>query len=1444
MPEKSKSALPTSPDSTDALRWTDVKAIFELAVTLESSEWSSFLDRRCGSDGDLRREVESLLLAHDNSSGFLEEPLLTVGALAEVGGPPKPNVPELGSRIGAYRLEREIGHGGMGTVYLANRADEEFSKRVAIKLIRVEKQSDFAIRRFRQERQILAKLEHPYVARLIDGGTTELGMPYLVMEYVEGEILTHYCDSHGLAAKERCELFLKICSAVQYAHERNIIHRDLKPANILVEPGGNPKLLDFGVAKMLEPQDAGSSKEATAAGLRMLTPAYASPEQMQGDPVTPQSDVYSLGVILYELLCGERPSLKTVQQSNSSCGPKEEHVSPNLRAIVFNAIRLDPSERYSSVAALAEDIERHLKGFPVNADSDITGDHEPERISIGVLPFRELGEDAKADPFLRSAITDALITRLSKVDRLSVRPTSAVLRYAEEKDPVHAARELRVRYLLEGTLYTAGDDVRLNVQLVSSDTGLAVWAARFNEQSTDLLRLEDSISEQIAYALIPHLTGEERWKLRRVGTASGKAHEAYLRGRYHWSRSAGEPEELARALVCFMQAIAEDPGYARAHAGVADYYLRLGLWGGVPPAESFGAALNSARTALQLDGSLGDAHASFGFSTWAYERDYETAEREFNIALAYNPDSANAHHWCGLLNSARGRPELALANLDRAHKIDPNSPVIATALGFVHYNARQYSKALELMSIAARERKGSGVMQEMLSWCYLQLGDASHARECALKAAELGRRNPSSLAALARAEGAAGNHSAVLGLLRELDTLRAQRYVSGYDRASVFLALGDIPQTLTCLDEAFAAKDWWVYWVGVDPRWDSLRTEPRFENLVAQTQPPRTEVKTVTTPAAAPGPKLRRLNVLTWAALFLIALTAFVLLYVHARNASPPFSDPEFTRVTGDGNAGMTALSPDGQSIVYTTSSKGWTHFWKRKVGSAVSAALTPPMQGEIASLEFTANGSQVAFALQPTLDPYHGRLFLVPFGGGTPVEIMRALSGPVGLSHDGKRAALIRANRPLNRDEMWIADLSNGKETLLLSREYPERLSWQAPPVWSQDGKLLAFPVETADRSGFLINIDTVEVATGKIRHTNSPRWLWVERVAWVKGTSGLAVVARPQGSSFRQIWYVRYPEGPARRLGNDIDSYTGASVSDSGEAIASVRLTTFSNIYVAPSLKNVANYFQVTPGNGRYFDLSWSPDNRILYASDATGEADIWSINPDGSDQRQITSGGGLKWAPVASPDGKYIAFHSNWSGSWNIWRVDIDGSHPVPLTHGPRDSNWPHFTPDAKNVLFHRTGPNGLFSIWKTPTAGGPPVQVTRGMTTHPAVSPKDGRIAAWYSETADNPKWKLAIFASDGGEPLKVFTPNVAITPDSQIAWSPSGKEITWLGQENGVWNLWIQPIDGRPAWRLTNLTSGQIYSFDWSKDGRLAFSHGVTTTDVVIVQDKQKAGRAE
>src|SRR4051794_14533046 len=351
--------------------WAELKALFDSAILLDPPDRQFFIESECGPNEELRRELESLLFAYDETGSFLEQPAASVKSFADTVFAPTGTVfPSgenekvvTGSRIGAYSLEREIGRGGMGAVYLATRADGEFTKRVAIKLIRNGRENDFAVRRFRHERQILARLENQYVARLIDGGSTDTGLPYFVMEYVEGKPVTEFCEERALHTRERLELFLKICSAVQYAHERNIIHRDLKPGNILVKGDGTPKLLDFGIAKILGADAPSQSNDATVAGFRMLTPAYASPEQMRGDGATERSDVYSLGVILYELLCGERPSLSTFQRSGSageSAGTT--HLSANLRAIVLHAIQWDPNERYPSVKAFGADLQRYLAG--------------------------------------------------------------------------------------------------------------------------------------------------------------------------------------------------------------------------------------------------------------------------------------------------------------------------------------------------------------------------------------------------------------------------------------------------------------------------------------------------------------------------------------------------------------------------------------------------------------------------------------------------------------------------------------------------------------------------------------------------------------------------------------------------------------------------------------------------------------------------------------------------------------------------------------------------------------------------------------------------------------------------------------------------------------------------------------------------------------------------
>lgn len=545
-----------------------------LASTLTGAARDSFLDQQCASDAELRNEVVSLLEAHEETAGFLEQPVAFLNDSA--GREQTLEVAQPGLRIGAYELVRELGRGGMGAVYLAVRADNEFRKEVAIKLIRKGMESSPAVQRFRSERQILARLEHPNIARLIDGGTTTDGAPYFIMEFVEGTPLREFCQERKLPARERLDIYLKVCSAVHYAHRRMIIHRDLKPTNVLVKKDGTPKLLDFGIAKLLGP-DTDLASDVTMSGIVACTPAYASPEQLRGQPATVCSDLYSLGIMLFELMTGERPPSPAPDRLPLPASTPPDCLDllhRGLRDVIARAIRQDPEERYESVEAFAADIGLCLASGFARTASPPRSAVQRSPGSLAVLPFRVLSADT-SDNYLGIGITDAIITKLSNVGRISVRSSSSVMPYVDSVDVPAAGRELGVEFILEGRVQKVQGRVRVTVQLVRVDTGATVWAVGFNEQFEDLLMVEDSISGQVAQAVVPQLTGEEREHLARGGTASAKAYESYLRGRWHWSRNTDE--DRAKALVAFLEAVAADPKYARAHAGVADYYLQLGI---------------------------------------------------------------------------------------------------------------------------------------------------------------------------------------------------------------------------------------------------------------------------------------------------------------------------------------------------------------------------------------------------------------------------------------------------------------------------------------------------------------------------------------------------------------------------------------------------------------------------------------------------------------------------------------------------------------------------------------------------------------------------------------------------------------------------------------------------------------------------------------------------
>ena len=723
-------------------RWQKIEELFQSAMDLESSERTGFLRGECASDDDLRLEVEKLISSSESADDFIESPVwtdsnfLNTSAKKEISDSIQNDTKAadadnfIGREIGVYRLTKEIGRGGMGAVYLAERADGEFFQKVAIKLIKRGMDSDFIIRRFRHERQILASFEHAFIARLLDGGTTTEGVPYFVMEYIQGETLYTYSDKHRLGIRDRLKLFQKVCSAIEYAHSKQIIHRDIKPSNILINASGSPKLLDFGIAKILDPNLIHESINPTASMLRMMTPDYASPEQIQGYDVTPSSDIYSLGVLLYELLTGHRPynfagrSLHDVSNVICNTMPKPPsrilgnaenllppyskgrgghlearrttekqlgtELAPDLDDIIMKALSKEPYARYSSVAEFSKDISRYLNGSKIEAPKFATQKRpdidpflrKPENSkSLAVLPFNFLNlvstEDTD-DRFLGIGLADALITRLSKVRKFVVRPTSSIQSFGDGHiDPVRAGKELNVDYILDGSIKKANNRLRVTVQLLDVAENAAVWATSIDEMVSDVFTLEDTLANKVIEVLLPHLTSEEREEFEKRGTEIPEAFEHYLRGRYQFNSFT--EDGFAKAFVSFHSAIAADPNYAHAYSGIADYYNWLGILGVLPPQECFLPAIDAAKKAVELDANLSEANASLGFSLHAGNYEWSRAEHHLLRAIELNPSNANAYVWYAIVLYTEGRFLEGLQYANRSVDLDPLTP-------FNHHN--------------------------------------------------------------------------------------------------------------------------------------------------------------------------------------------------------------------------------------------------------------------------------------------------------------------------------------------------------------------------------------------------------------------------------------------------------------------------------------------------------------------------------------------------------------------------------------------------------------------------------------------------------------------------------------------------------------------------------------------------------------------------------------
>lgn len=492
-------------------------------------------------------------------------------------------------------------------------------------------------------------------------------------------------------------------------------------------------------------------------------------------------------------------------------------------------IETNPGQGYRFVGQV-----RELRDEERKADKQAAPDQSPRDVgalrSIAVLPFKPLGSE-RGDEYLELGMADALITRLSNISQLIVRPTSAVWKHADSgQQPVPAGRKLRVDAVLEGTVQRWGERLRVTVQLVRVCDGAALWAARFDEQFTNIFEVQDAISEQVMNALLLELSGAEKRLLAKRPTENTEAHRAYLKGRYCLERRSDEA--IKKAAAHFQQAIDLDPGYALAHTGLADTYNLAGMLYNRPPKETFPKAKAAALRALALDDQLAEAHTSLAVSRLYYDWDLPAAERDFLKAIELNPNYATAHLWYGWLLSAQGAFEGALDELRRALELDPLSLVAGTTTGAVLYFARRYDEAIAQFQQTLEMDSGFALTHHCLSLVYTKQSKFIEAISAASRAVTLSEHHPRMLSALGCVQALAGNTAEARRTLDQLVEAGTQRYVSPYFLATLHAALGQNEQALSLLEQAFAERSGNLFWVAALPALDGLREDARFSALL------------------------------------------------------------------------------------------------------------------------------------------------------------------------------------------------------------------------------------------------------------------------------------------------------------------------------------------------------------------------------------------------------------------------------------------------------------------------------------------------------------------------------------------------------------------------------------------------------------------------------------
>ena len=738
-----------------------------------------------------------------------------------------------GETLGRYRLVERIGAGGMGEVWKAH--DARLDRVVAIKmLLRGALGDEGGRERFRREATALSRLSHAGIATIFDFDS-EQEHDFLVMEFVAGGTLEARLQAGALPLEEVRSIGAAVADALEDAHRQGVLHRDLKPGNVALTVDGKPKILDFGLALLLSGE--AMTGRLTQAGTVMGSLAYMAPEQLAGEPEDPRTDLYGLGVTLFELASGQRPFtqerpqalmfavINTPAPSVRSLRPA---VSEDLDRLIASCLEKDRSHRPPSAAAVAE----ALRSLPdVRASGPAPVPARDLIRAIAVLPFRNVSQDG-AQEYFADGMTEAVISDLSRIKALRVISRTSAMQYKGTTLSLpEIARELNVDAVLEGSAHLVGARVRLSVQLVAARADETLWAERYDRQLEDVLDLQSELAGQVAREIAVQLTPSEATYLARHHVVNPDAHLEYLKSRH--SALTGSSEGVALGLRHAQRALEIDPGFAGAWSALADCHIIRAIRGMAPPAEAAAEATRAAQRALELDPTLADAHASLGI-VQSHTGELRSGIRSFRRAIELNPGTAIAYNVMARALCSFERHEEALAAAQKSVSLDPLSALIHTGLGDAYYFARQYEKAVLSYRMSIEMDPRFDGAHTDLARSLEALGRFDEAR----KEYEVGRRLAGGVAGpsfgLAHLEAAAGNIAEARRILDELTGARSARVVSAWGIAAVHASLGDIEEAYRWLEIAVREKASGLILLRVHPRLDPIRSDPRYWPLVGR----------------------------------------------------------------------------------------------------------------------------------------------------------------------------------------------------------------------------------------------------------------------------------------------------------------------------------------------------------------------------------------------------------------------------------------------------------------------------------------------------------------------------------------------------------------------------------------------------------------------------------